>query len=339
MFQFPLSHPWSNVARHAAGWVLPVVVALTGCTGQKVALVSPRAEPVVDKHSLTAIQFASSVNTRGMAGEQLVFEARLLDRDDRPIPSKNDRFRNADGDVAAGRTLMVFESPWSVVDLRVSIPAEELELSGAKLPLKAELALYRPTRERLAAATLDLPIVSERRGDRIVLRWLSGPAAAQPSRPAQQPERVARAEPASDRTPSAPARFRAPSGGDAEDATPTRPRVARNAEGPRGSTRVQGDEKRIIEPARRSTERSARTRRPESATPARERDVVRWAQPADYRLYLVREGDTLSRIAAEQLGDESRWNEIFVLNMDKLDSLDEVAVGMALRIPAVSRRP
>ncbi len=50
--------------------------------------------------------------------------------------------------------------------------------------------------------------------------------------------------------------------------------------------------------------------------------------------YLVQEGDSLWQIAAEQLGDGSRYSEIAELNADILDDEDSLAVGMRLKLPA-----
>lgn len=50
--------------------------------------------------------------------------------------------------------------------------------------------------------------------------------------------------------------------------------------------------------------------------------------------YIVREDDNLWRIAAEQLGDGSRYPEISKLNADVLENEDSLTVGMRLRIPA-----
>ena len=49
--------------------------------------------------------------------------------------------------------------------------------------------------------------------------------------------------------------------------------------------------------------------------------------------YVVREGDSLWRIAAEQLGSGSRYSEIAGLNADILDDEDSLAVGMRLKMP------
>ncbi|MBA7693321.1 hypothetical protein ES703_101901 [subsurface metagenome] len=50
--------------------------------------------------------------------------------------------------------------------------------------------------------------------------------------------------------------------------------------------------------------------------------------------YVVREGDSLWRIAAQQLGDGTRYEEINELNADIVEDEDYLTVGMSLRIPA-----
>lgn len=52
------------------------------------------------------------------------------------------------------------------------------------------------------------------------------------------------------------------------------------------------------------------------------------------RQYVVREGDSLWQIAAERLGDPSRYKEISKLNANILDDQDTLTVGMRLRMPA-----
>lgn len=49
--------------------------------------------------------------------------------------------------------------------------------------------------------------------------------------------------------------------------------------------------------------------------------------------YVVRDGDSLWRIAAEQLGDGARYTEIAELNADILDDEDSIIVGMRLKLP------
>jgi nucleoid-associated protein YgaU len=50
--------------------------------------------------------------------------------------------------------------------------------------------------------------------------------------------------------------------------------------------------------------------------------------------YVVREGDNLWRIAAEQLGNGSRYKAISELNADILKDEDNLVVGMRLKLPA-----
>ena len=52
------------------------------------------------------------------------------------------------------------------------------------------------------------------------------------------------------------------------------------------------------------------------------------------RQYVVRESDSLWRIAAKQLGDAARYAEIAKLNADILDDEDSLSAGMRLRMPA-----
>lgn len=52
------------------------------------------------------------------------------------------------------------------------------------------------------------------------------------------------------------------------------------------------------------------------------------------RKYLVREGDSLWKIAEQQLGDGTRYPEIVKLNADILKDEDSLDVGMVLRLPA-----
>jgi nucleoid-associated protein YgaU len=50
--------------------------------------------------------------------------------------------------------------------------------------------------------------------------------------------------------------------------------------------------------------------------------------------YVVRVGDSLWQIAAERLGDGSRYKEISRLNADTFEDEDSLAVGMRLKMPA-----
>jgi nucleoid-associated protein YgaU len=49
------------------------------------------------------------------------------------------------------------------------------------------------------------------------------------------------------------------------------------------------------------------------------------------RTYVVQAGDSLSKIAKEQLGDASRWTEIQKLN--NIDNPNLISVGQELELP------
>jgi len=51
-------------------------------------------------------------------------------------------------------------------------------------------------------------------------------------------------------------------------------------------------------------------------------------------VYVVKEGDSLWKIAASQLGDGNRYREIVKANSNILSSEDDIAVGMQLKMPA-----
>ena len=54
---------------------------------------------------------------------------------------------------------------------------------------------------------------------------------------------------------------------------------------------------------------------------------------AQARLYVVKAGDSLSKIAKEVLGDARRWPEIFEANKDQIKDPNLIRVGQELKIP------
>ncbi len=52
------------------------------------------------------------------------------------------------------------------------------------------------------------------------------------------------------------------------------------------------------------------------------------------RFYVVQRGDTLTKIARDELGAGDRWPEIFALNGDVLTNPDVIVVGQVLQLPA-----
>lgn len=51
------------------------------------------------------------------------------------------------------------------------------------------------------------------------------------------------------------------------------------------------------------------------------------------RNYTIEKGDTLSKIAKEQLGHASAWKQIFEANRDVLDDPDRIFPGQVIKLP------
>jgi nucleoid-associated protein YgaU len=56
------------------------------------------------------------------------------------------------------------------------------------------------------------------------------------------------------------------------------------------------------------------------------------------RTYTVKAGDTLSRIAQQQLGDGNAYMAIFDANRDQLQDPDKIKPGQVLKIPQTAAR-
>jgi nucleoid-associated protein YgaU len=52
------------------------------------------------------------------------------------------------------------------------------------------------------------------------------------------------------------------------------------------------------------------------------------------KMYVVKKGDSLSKIAKREYGDASKWRRIFEANQDKIKDPDLIHPGQELKIPA-----
>lgn len=69
------------------------------------------------------------------------------------------------------------------------------------------------------------------------------------------------------------------------------------------------------------------------ASPAGVRDPLSPAPVETARTHVVRDGETLSQIAAATLGSSKRWRELVAANTDRISDPDRVRPGTELRIP------
>ena len=51
-------------------------------------------------------------------------------------------------------------------------------------------------------------------------------------------------------------------------------------------------------------------------------------------IYVVKSGDSLSKIAKHVLGDAGKWHAIFDANRDQIDNPDLIHPGQVLKLPA-----
>lgn len=52
------------------------------------------------------------------------------------------------------------------------------------------------------------------------------------------------------------------------------------------------------------------------------------------KTYVVKSGDSLSKIAKQEYGNANEWNRIFEANKDVLKDPDKIYPGQTLKIPA-----
>ena len=56
--------------------------------------------------------------------------------------------------------------------------------------------------------------------------------------------------------------------------------------------------------------------------------------PTSEKTYVVKSGDSLSKIAKQEYGNANEWNRIFEANRDVLKDPDKIYPGQTLKIPA-----
>ena len=57
------------------------------------------------------------------------------------------------------------------------------------------------------------------------------------------------------------------------------------------------------------------------------------AAPATGKIYVVKKGDSLSKIAKESYGDANEWRKIYEANRDLIKDPDLIYPGQTLKIP------
>ena len=55
--------------------------------------------------------------------------------------------------------------------------------------------------------------------------------------------------------------------------------------------------------------------------------------PINFKLHVVRKGETLGSLAQDFYGDRGKWKRIHEANLDKVEDPDRIYLGQTLRIP------
>ncbi|MFH1749019.1 MAG: LysM peptidoglycan-binding domain-containing protein [Planctomycetota bacterium] len=364
-----------RLIRHINGRVfLPVLLLglVGGCVSPRVTFLRVAASRVQQDGELQAVSFSSSIQTEGLAGQQIIYRVGLVNSKLRPLKSLDRRFQNPDGTVGASRALMVHEYSWTFEDVKVTIPVSELEIQAQDLPVLAVFGIYLPGGERLAQETTVVPVYD---APQAPLQLEAGPDVVDESQPPEVPDfdigpktgsqtvlqqkvrrdKLAKGqgtrkadtnltmrpaeEPATPDSPYLPEWWR----------STTKRLESRVTDSMHGFLKVERP--KTIPSDKQSGEQQTPTTRPvappasqpvpakpapsPTSAPATKPEVQERGadEQPEYRWYVVQSGDTLWEIAAKQLGDASRWDEIYELNRVELTSPAELQVGTKLRIP------
>jgi len=105
----------------------------------------------------------------------------------------------------------------------------------------------------------------------------------------------------------------------------------------RGTTKSQEDANKIWDAIKTIPDWQKDVQADIRANPVAAAKPVATSPQTATKTYTVKAGDTLSKIAQEQLGDAKAYQEIFNANRDQLTDPDKIKPGQVLKIPAMAR--
>lgn len=314
--------------------LLLVALGNGGCEAPGARIRQPLCTEISEEDRWAGLRFHCAIDTWGYINQQIVFRVRLRASDSNPVGSSDRAYADAQGRVAATRTYMLPRSPWTIPDARVSIPAKQLELHPSDLPALAEFEVTLPNGEVLARQFVATPVDE----------WKLASIRPRPRRFV-----IASSRPGSHAAAPASSPAVDESTGYTRLLEPFRLEplrlyrellnkwvpceLAQLANGPVDSVggRQDGQREEIVsasQPTAHASDTADRTADAEPTPMHAESETE-----AGVRWYEVVEGDTLWRIAVEQLGEGRRWSEILRLNADMIGSPSRLQVGMRLRLP------
>lgn len=121
-----------------------IIPVLVGCSSGSARFERAAVVWKPNEQKAESVDFVTNINTVGLADQQVIVHVSLLDRRGRPILSHDPFYRDRAGRVAATKALMVGTSSWKFDDVRLTVPARELELTDEVKPVIVVFDLQRP---------------------------------------------------------------------------------------------------------------------------------------------------------------------------------------------------
>ena len=153
---------------------------LAGCGQPNVSFQWTKASVTRNAQGVEVVRFDAAVSTNGLGGRQALYQVCIEDCDGMAVMSRDGRYRNGSGQVAAARTFHIGLPLQQISGLTVAIPISQLEAEERNLPISAQVGIYTPSGEMLA--TTRCPIPEEAGRASVATRGVSATAAlAQPA--------------------------------------------------------------------------------------------------------------------------------------------------------------
>ncbi len=143
--------------RSTAVWLGLLLMLAGGCILPRARLVKPNCRCIQRGEALESLACTVTLETEGLVGEQLVYEVSLVDAQARPIDPSDRRPQNQPGPAAARRTLVVLQSPNTLADLPLSVPAGQVKTRAGDWPALARFRVCNVDGECLAETMCAVP--------------------------------------------------------------------------------------------------------------------------------------------------------------------------------------
>ncbi|MGE0480424.1 MAG: LysM peptidoglycan-binding domain-containing protein [Phycisphaerae bacterium] len=132
-------------------------LAATGCF-PSVRITRAECRALAQGEKFDGLAFVATVDTTHVVDQQLLYHVTLEDEAGNALRSRDGRYEDPQGRVAASKALMVLTAPWRFDDQTIAIPADELPLDDARGPLTAVFTIATPDGEVLAQQRASVPV-------------------------------------------------------------------------------------------------------------------------------------------------------------------------------------